>query len=560
MEKITIKKLQSETNKKHSLKNKKIKTILITTLLTIIIFNTSTNTTAADNTNISIYPTNQTVNTNQTFNIEINCIPDEAIKSFEFKISYNPSIIQINKVEEGTIFNNYNTFFNSGTIDNTQGILSDVYNFIIGAGSVNTPGTFAIINISAKNIDGQAQIDLYDVGVTDESGYITVNVNNAIITVEGSNNPPPPPPPPPSQNVTEDENETSTGGNSGSPGGEVNNNGFFKNEEQTQQPTVNRPPQTPTRPSGPTNIESNINYGFTISTFDIDNDKIRYKFDWGDGDISNWSNYTESNTTITMTNYWNKTQTYEISVIAQDEKGSNSSWSQPLNITVSQTNTGNIPPTADINYKLDKKNIFLIQLDASESFDPDGNITQYYWDYGDNTTGKGINTTHKYEKPGEYTITLVTTDENNNTYSKSIVVPIGFGNQDNQAIATINTTFFQYGYILIIFEILILIGIIYYLKKDLKKLIKKTNKNKKPDIKIKNKKTKFQTDYIRAIRYIDQISNDIKETYYESYKIDKIRNIIDDMKLEYEKTYINNTTTQKNDLIEEIDKLNTANK
>ena len=54
-------------------------------------------------------------------------------------------------------------------------------------------------------------------------------------------------------------------------------------------------------------------------------------------------------------------------------------------------------------------------LAATGSTDPDGTITTYAWNYGDNTTGTGPTTSHTYTQEGTYTITLVVTDDDNAT-------------------------------------------------------------------------------------------------------------------------------------------------
>jgi chitodextrinase len=51
-----------------------------------------------------------------------------------------------------------------------------------------------------------------------------------------------------------------------------------------------------------------------------------------------------------------------------------------------------------------------VQFDASGSFDPDGEIVTYQWDFGDGQTGSGMAPTHTYAADGEYNITLCITD------------------------------------------------------------------------------------------------------------------------------------------------------
>lgn len=49
-------------------------------------------------------------------------------------------------------------------------------------------------------------------------------------------------------------------------------------------------------------------------------------------------------------------------------------------------------------------------FDGSESFDTDGTITEYYWDFGDGTSAFGPTVEHTYTLPGTYRATLVLTD------------------------------------------------------------------------------------------------------------------------------------------------------
>lgn len=51
-----------------------------------------------------------------------------------------------------------------------------------------------------------------------------------------------------------------------------------------------------------------------------------------------------------------------------------------------------------------------VTFDGSGSYDTDGYIVDYTWDFGDGTTGTGVNPTHIYTDSGTYTATLTVTD------------------------------------------------------------------------------------------------------------------------------------------------------
>jgi len=75
----------------------------------------------------------------------------------------------------------------------------------------------------------------------------------------------------------------------------------------------------------------------------------------------------------------------------------------------------------------------IIVFDASGSYDIDNIIISYQWDFGDGTTGSGVSPEHVYENPGEYTVTLVITDINDNTCSKTMTVNIVSGVGEKQS-------------------------------------------------------------------------------------------------------------------------------
>jgi hypothetical protein len=59
----------------------------------------------------------------------------------------------------------------------------------------------------------------------------------------------------------------------------------------------------------------------------------------------------------------------------------------------------------------------VFRFDASDSSDPDGRITGYVWDFGDNKTGTGKIIEHQYDLVGEFDVLLTVTD---NESSQSI--------------------------------------------------------------------------------------------------------------------------------------------
>jgi PKD repeat protein len=52
-----------------------------------------------------------------------------------------------------------------------------------------------------------------------------------------------------------------------------------------------------------------------------------------------------------------------------------------------------------------------VSFDASNSYDPDGTIFSYHWDFGDGSTATGITTSHTFTTTTTFTITLTVTDD-----------------------------------------------------------------------------------------------------------------------------------------------------
>lgn len=345
---------------------------------------------SAEETTVEVDPLSKTVFTGDTFSVDIICNPTQPVKAFEFGLTFNPSLLQANYVIKGDFFDGYSSFFNDGTIDNSAGKIYDVFDLIIGQGNVSESGSLVSISFTAKQNSGTTTLNLNGVGVTDELGYIEINVSDGSVTVQ------------------------STGGGGGPGGG-----GY-----PPPPPPPNNPPETPDVPVGPTFVELGVEYQFSAVTVDEDNDLIKYMFDWGDGSYSSWSPYAASNVSVNVSKSWDSVSTFEIRVIAMDDNGDNSSWSLPLNITVSQADIDGEPPVAQISIPENLTVNKVIAFDASGSFDEDGFIVSYYWDFGDGEKGNGINPTHVYKIPGEYNVSLSVTDNNGNTFNTSIIISV----------------------------------------------------------------------------------------------------------------------------------------
>jgi len=70
------------------------------------------------------------------------------------------------------------------------------------------------------------------------------------------------------------------------------------------------------------------------------------------------------------------------------------------------------PPTATFTFDPQKPLVDNpITFNATASFDPDGTIVKYSWNFGDETKGTGETITHTYTSPDNYTVTLRVVDD-----------------------------------------------------------------------------------------------------------------------------------------------------
>ena len=96
-------------------------------------------------------------------------------------------------------------------------------------------------------------------------------------------------------------------------------------------------PDKPLTPSGPSEGKINVEYNYTTSTNDPDNDQLYYLFDWGDETYSSWLGPYNSGETVEANHSWSKKSSYNIKVKAKDINGAESSWSDSFLVLIPRT-------------------------------------------------------------------------------------------------------------------------------------------------------------------------------------------------------------------------------
>ena len=124
----------------------------------------------------------QPVSHGQQFTVNITVQPNNPVAGAQFNLSFNPSLVSINSVTEGNLFNQggASTYFMAGTINNAAGTLTNVGGAIITPGqTVSAAGTFAVITMTASAGSGTCALTLSNVVVGDINGNsIGINIVN----------------------------------------------------------------------------------------------------------------------------------------------------------------------------------------------------------------------------------------------------------------------------------------------------------------------------------------------------------------------------------------------
>ena len=141
-------------------------------LFTGIIISTSLIGVVSAQTLVSISPLTQQIDEGQNFVIQVYVEPDAPVSGAQLSLQFDSSLVNVVSITEGNLLNQdgASTIFSVGTIDNSQGTVTDVYALILGKSNITTSGIFANINLVALNKSGTCAFDMSNVVISNSAG------------------------------------------------------------------------------------------------------------------------------------------------------------------------------------------------------------------------------------------------------------------------------------------------------------------------------------------------------------------------------------------------------
>jgi PKD repeat protein len=166
---------------------------------------------------------------------------------------------------------------------------------------------------------------------------------------------------------------------------------------------------TPSNPSD----HQRVLFDASTSTSPANNPIVGYSWNFGDGG---------KGTGKTATHDYASPNTYIVTLTITDGFGRSASTSQSLTVGAG------VEPTASFTFSpTDPVPGSTVNFNGSGSrAAPGRTIVSYAWDFGDGTSGSGVQASHRYPVLGSYTVTLVVTDDAGRTGVASQTVPIKF--------------------------------------------------------------------------------------------------------------------------------------
>jgi len=181
---------------------------------------------------------------------------------------------------------------------------------------------------------------------------------------------------------------------------------------QATKTVLNRPSVASFTENATTVFTGEVIHFDASTSYDQDGSIVSYFWDFGDGTIG---------TGVAVDHSYADNGTYIVTLTVTDDDGA----TDAINATKYVLNRS---PVASFTQSAETVSPGeLISFDASASYDLDGTIVSYFWDFGDGTNATGVATSHSYINDGTYTVTLTITDDDGATASANATITVKSG-------------------------------------------------------------------------------------------------------------------------------------
>jgi chitodextrinase len=148
---------------------------------------------------------------------------------------------------------------------------------------------------------------------------------------------------------------------------------------------------------------------FVADALDLDGEIVDVEWEFGDG---TWSN------DFSPVHIYGKKGRYEVALTVWDDRGA-SDW------TSTTVKIESRPPRAGFKRKLVYSTPGKVQF-FDKSRDPNGIVTDWYWDFGDGSTSTEREPAHVYAGPGTYWVSLTVTDDDGQVGVRGVRIKVDF--------------------------------------------------------------------------------------------------------------------------------------
>ena len=197
----------------------------------------------------------------------------------------------------------------------------------------------------------------------------------------------------------------------------------------------NHPPDTPSAPTGPSSGFVDTVCYLTASAIDPDEDSVRIRFSWGDGDSTSWSGLVASGAAVSMGHIWREEGIFPVQARAMGKQGATSSWSAAIPETIVPTdNTPPDTPRTPSGPRIGDPGTTFYCFWSSAA-DPDGDSVSLRFSWGDGDfsnwsqfvpSGCTVMASHAWQNVGTYQICAQAIDDNYvvSSWSDSVEITI----------------------------------------------------------------------------------------------------------------------------------------